>query len=74
MLDDEGDQDVPNHIEMCEESTLKKIDANYEKEEGIVDFGDFTGTVIIEGTLDIRRFIDTAMNLPTFKSKNRGGN
>jgi len=36
------------------------------------DFGMFTGTATSEGKLDVKKFIDTAMELPTIKKKYRG--
>jgi len=32
----------------------------------------FTGTATSEGKLDVKKFIDTAMELPTIKKKYRG--
>ena len=40
--------------------------------ENIRDFGMFTGTATSEGTLDVKKFIDNAMELPTFKKKYQG--
>ena len=77
MHDAKRGQDVHWTTKNNIEPTLKKLEtdeADCTKEGRVVDFGDFTGTVIIEGTLDMRRFIDTAMNLPSIKNKNRGGN
>ena len=75
MHDAKRGQDVFEVTKTHIEPTLEKIEideADCIKEGCVVDFGDFTGTVFIEGTLDIRRFIDTALNLPSFK--NRGIN
>ena len=63
-----GSEIVENNTEVLEkveinEASKKKSDAI------VVDFGDFTGTATIEGTLDIRKFIDVAMDLPTIKKK-----
>ena len=75
MHDAKRGQDVLEATENHIEPTLEKIEideADCIKGGCVVDFEDFTGTVFIEGTLDVRRFIDTAMNLPSFKNKNRG--
>ena len=54
-----------------EDKKADKIECKKTKKT-IIDLGEFTGTVTSEGELDIDKFIENAMNLPTFKKKYKG--
>jgi len=76
LIDDvKRNQDVSeiaeNYATVLEKVEIDEV-SNEKAEEIVVDFGNFTGTATIEGTLDIRKFIDVAMELPTLKKKYGG--
>lgn len=68
-------QDVSEIVENYTDG-LEKVEthetSSKRAEVAVIDFGDFTGTATIEGTLDVRKFIDIAMELPTLKKKYGG--
>lgn len=56
------------------DATLKVIKSEEKRiaEELSIDFGGCVGTATIDGELDVRKFIDAAMELPTLKKKYGG--
>ena len=67
-------QDVTEVVGHQMDAILKtiEVDEKVVSEERSIDFGDCVGTVTAVGELDVKKFIDVAMELPTLRKKYGG--